>query len=58
MSEKKKILDKIKFSKCIRKHPCIWYSKHEHFKNAQVREEAWKEIAKEMNKPSEIVQHS
>lgn len=58
MSEKNKIFDEVKFSKCIRKHKCIWYSKHEDYKNAQVKEEAWKEIVKEMNKPSKIVQHS
>lgn len=57
MSEKKNI-NEVKFSKCIRKHSCIWSSKHGDYKNAQVREEAWKEIAKKMNKPSKIVQHS
>lgn len=57
MSEKEKIFDEVKFSKCIRKHSCIWNSKHEDYRNAQVTEEAYKEIAKEMNKPSKIVQH-
>lgn len=58
MSGKKNIFNEFKFSKCIRKHSCIWYSKHEDYKNAQARKQAWKEIAKEMNEPSKIVQHS
>lgn len=58
MSEKKNILNEVKFSKCIRKHPCIWYSNHDDYKNKQVKEEAWKEIAKKMKESSKIVQHS
>lgn len=49
------MMDDLKLIELVKAHKCLYDAKNERYKNAQIRDNVWKEISDEMKQPGKYI---